>query len=351
MIFGKKDTLAGLDIGSRTIKVAEMDTSSGYALTKFGMMDITPGMIGEDGIKDHDGVAAAIKELFKKNKIKESNVAISVGGYSVIVKKINVQQQTEEQLQEAISHEAEQYIPFDIKEVNLDFQILGTSEHNPNQMNVLLVAAKKDMINDYMTVLEIAGLNPCVIDIDAFALQNIFEVNYELDANKCAALIDVGSAKTSLNIIKGSESVFTRDVSLGCNQINLKIMDQVGCTLEEAEELKFSDKQDRIAPEELKRIVSEVVSDWSTEIRRALDFYYSQFQDDRIDKISLSGGGANIEGFRKILATQTGTQVDVINPFEKVKIADSKFDREFLIKAGPQAAICMGLATRRVGDK
>ncbi len=351
MLFGKKDHLVGLDIGSRSIKVGEVDVSgSGHTLTKFGALDIPPGIIEEDGIKNPESAADSIRQLFKLYNIKEQNVGISVGGYSVIVKKINVQTMSEDQLQETIHLEAEQYIPFDISDVNLDFQILGGSEANPNQMNVLLVAAKKEMISDYLNVLDLAGLNPCLIDVDAFALQNIYEVNYETN-DDCVALIDIGANKTSLNILKSSSSVFMRDVSLGCSQINHKIVSHTDCSLEEAEELKHDSDQDKIPPDDLNDIVSAVVADWTTEIRRALDFFYSTYPDDQIKKIVLSGGGANIQEFRKLLSVQTSTDVNIINPFEKFKINESNLDTAYLNKMAPQAAICMGLAIRRVDDK
>ena len=155
----------------------------------------------------------------------------------------------EDQLQDTISFEAEQYIPFDISDVNLDFQILGENEQNPNQMSVLLVAAKKEMIDDYINLTQLAGLNPCIIDVDAFALQNIFESSYDL-GDENVALIDIGASKTSLNILKGSTSVFMRDVSLGCGQINQKIASLIDCSPEEAEQLKFGDESDKISPED-----------------------------------------------------------------------------------------------------
>ena len=351
MFFKKKDHLVGLDIGSKSIKVGEVkDTSSGRSLTRFGAIDIAPGIIEEDGIKNPEAAADSISQMFKLYNIKQHNVAISVGGYSVIVKKINVQNMPEEQLQETIHLEAEQYIPFDINDVNLDFQILGGSELNPNQMSVLLVAAKKEMISDYLNVMELAGLNPCTIDVDAFALQNIYEANYEAE-NECVALIDIGANKTSLNILKNNSSVFMRDVSLGCSQINHRIVSQTDCSIEEADEIKNNENQDRMPQEDLNEIVSSVVADWTTEIRRALDFFYSTYPDDQKKKIVLSGGGANIKEFRKMLGVQTSTEVSMINSFDKFHIDESNIDTTFLNKMAPQAAICLGLALRRVDDK
>ena len=351
MAFGKKDHIIGLDIGSRSIKAAEItETKRGLSLTHFGIVDIAHGAIEEGNINDPETVAESIKQLFKSYNIKESNVAVSIGGYSVIVKKISVQTMDEEKLQETIHFEAEQYIPFDISDVNLDFQILGESESNPGQMNVFLVAAKKEMVNDYINLVNLAGLNPCIVDVEAFALQNTFEANYDMQSEN-TALIDIGASKTSLNILKGNSSLFMRDVSLGCGQINQKIMSLIECSFEEAEQLKFGDKPDRLTPEDLKGIISSVVADWCTEIRRALDFFYSTYPEDQIKRIILSGGGANIEEFRNLLATEASAEVESINPFKNFEIDQKIFDDAFIKQIRPQSAISMGLAMRKVDDK
>jgi type IV pilus assembly protein PilM len=350
MLFGKKDHLVGLDIGSRTIKAAEIiDTGKGRSLKRFGMVDISPGHIEDGTINEPEEVADAIKELFKTYGIKEKNVAVSIGGYSVIVKKINVQTMAEDQLQESIHYEAEQYIPFDISDVNLDFQILGPNENNPNQMNVFLVAAKKEMVNDYINLVNLAGLNPCIIDVEAFALQNIFEINYE-PKDENVALIDIGASKTSLNILKGNSSVFMRDVSLGCAQINQKIISLLNCTFDESEAIKLGAKNDKISAEDLKDIVAGVVSDWCTEIRRAIDFFYSTYPDDQIRRIVLSGGGGNIVAFRQLLADETSAEVETINPFGNFNL-EGGIDQAYIEQIAPQAAICMGLAVRKIDDK
>ena len=351
MVFEKKENLVGLDIGSRSIKAAQIvDSKRGNTLKHFGIADIAHGAIEEGTINDPESVAQSIRQLFKSYGIKQNNVAVSIGGYSVIVKKISVQTMAEEQLQETIHFEAEQYIPFDISDVNLDFQILGESESNPNQMNVFLVAAKKEMVNDYINLVNLAGLNPCIVDVEAFALQNTFESNYDVQDDNIA-LIDIGASKTSLNILKGNSSVFMRDVSLGCGQINQKIMSLIECTFEEAEQLKYGENPDKLTPEDLKGIVSSVVADWCTEIRRALDFFYSTYPEDQIKRIVLSGGGANISEFRQLLATEASAEVESLNPFQSFELDRKNFDDEYIKQIGPQAAICMGLAMRKVDDK
>jgi len=351
MSFLKKNRLVGLDIGSRTLKLAEIiDTKAGSTIKNFSTIDIEPGLIEEGSVRDPEAVSGYIRELFKSIKLKDKNVAISIGGYSVIVKKINVQTMTEDELHETIHFEAEQYIPFDISEVNLDFQILGESEHNPNQMNVLLVAAKKEMISEYINLMKMAKLHPRIIDVDAFALQNIFKFNYSSE-DENIALIDIGASKTSLNILKDNISEFMRDVSLGCEQINDKIASTVDCTIEETEAIKLGEESDLISSEDLNEIVESVVADWCIEIKRALDFFYSTYPEEQISRIVISGGGANIKKFLELLAAETSAEVEVINPFQNFIVDNNRFDSSYLEQIAPQAAICMGLATRKIGDK
>ena len=351
MFFLKKTRVVGLDIGSRTLKLAEIiDTKAGSALKNFSTINMEPGLIEEGSVRDPEAVSGYIRELFKSIKLKDKNVAISIGGYSVIVKKINVQTMTEDELHETIHFEAEQYIPFDISEVNLDFQILGENEHNPNQMNVLLVAAKKEMISEYINLMKMAKLHPRIIDVDAFALQNIFKFNYSLE-DENIALIDIGASKTSLNILKDNVSEFMRDVSLGCEQINDKIASTVGCAIEETEKIKLGEESELISTGDLKEIVESVVTDWCIEIKRALDFFYSTYPEEQISRIVLSGGGANIKKFLELLAAETSSEVEVINPFKNVIVDSNRFDSSYLEQIAPQAAICMGLATRKIGDK
>ena len=354
MLFGKKDHLIGLDIGSGTIKVCDVeDSKRGIVLKKFGITKLMPGTIIEGIIQDHEAVAYAIRELFATHNIKDHNVAMAIGGYSVIVKTISVARMAEADLQETIQFEAEQYIPFDISDVNLDFQILNDMPPDSERMNVILVAAKKDMVDNYLYLAEMAGLNPCVMDVDAFALQNIYEMVYrgDEDIDQPVALIDVGTSKITLNVVKGDNSLFLRDISFGCGQINRSIADKIGCTPEEAEQIKHSETFDKITVTDMKEIISATVSDWCTEISRAFDFFYSTNPESRIKKAVLSGGGANIAEFRQLLAPQISAEVSVINPFKGILINNEHLKSDYLDQIAPQAAICMGLAIRKVDDK
>ena len=208
-------------------------------------------------------------------------------------------------------------------------------------MDVFLVAAKKEMVNDYVNLANLAGLNPCIVDVEAFALQNTFETNYDI-AGDNVALIDIGASKTSLNILKGSNSVFMRDVSLGCMQINQKIISLIDCSFDEAEQLKSGGGSERLSAEDLKGIFSSVVADWCTEIRRALDFFYSTYPDDQIKRIILSGGGANIVEFRQLLAVEASAEVETINPFRNIHVDDERHDPEIIKQVGPPGSYHRG---------
>ncbi len=351
MIFAKKDHLIGLDIGSRTIKLGELlITKKGRSLKTFGMIDLPQNAIVEGRVKEPTVVADVIKGLVADLNVSEQNVATSVAGYSVIIKRITVGKMTEEQLLENIHHEAEQYIPFDLDDVNIDFHVIGENKLNPNQMNVMLVAAKKEIVNEYVDLLEMAELNPVVIDIDVFALEKVFEDNY-LDSEGTVALIDIGANKMNLNIVKGYLSNFTRDVNIGGEHITREIASRFECSFEEAEAVKVGKDTETAPEEEVNEIVRSGISSWGAEIRRAIDFYYSTGSDEDIGRIVLSGGASRTSGFSELLSAETSIDVQMSNPFISVQMDERRFDMDYLESVAPQAAICMGLASRRINDK
>jgi type IV pilus assembly protein PilM len=351
MLFAKKDHLVGLDIGSRTIKLGELlDRKGTRALRKFGMVNLPQGAIVEGRIKEPEVVADTIKDLVRGLKVKEQNVATSISGYSVIIKKIVVAKMSDEELIDNIQYEAEQYIPFDVQDVNIDFQILGDHEGNPNQMYVMLVAAKQEVVHEYMDLIDMAGLNPCVLDVDAFVLEKVFEDNY-LEEDKSVALVDVGANKLNVNIIRNNVSAFTRDVTVGGEEITREIATRLGCSFEEAEDIKISKETDKVSQEDLQEIIDSFVSNWCSEIRRVIDFYYSTDPDDNIQRVLLSGGATQTTGFIEHLATETSSDVQLFDPFGALDIDEKEHNIDYIKRIAPQAAICMGLASRRVHDK
>jgi type IV pilus assembly protein PilM len=351
MALKKKDHLIGLDIGSRTIKVGEVLEKKGQrTLIKLAVANLPLGAIVEGRIRQPEVVADTIKALVRKEKIRTDNVATSISGYSVIIEKIVVGAMSDEDLNDRIQYEAEQYIPFDVEDVNIDFEILGDHETNPNQMNVMLVAAKKEVINEYVEVLEMANLNPCVIDVDVFALARVFEEGY-VEEEKSVALVDIGANKLNVNIVKNNVSAFTRDVAVGGEEITREIAAQLDCSFEEAEDIKLGKAIEKMPQQQLQKIMTSFTSKWCREIRRVIDFYYSTSPDDDIKQILLSGGATQTPGFLEHLATETSIAVEVLDPFRALDINKKTHDMDYIRRIAPQAAICIGLATRRVGDK
>lgn len=350
MLFGAKGSI-GLDIGSSYFKVVQLkDTKKGYELELFDMLPIAPEIIVDGAIIDSLRLVDALKELIKKSRIKTKNAVIGVSGHaSVIIKRISLPEMSEEDLAESIKFEAEQYVPFDIEDVNLDFQILGPREE-PGQMDVILVAVKKDIINEYVTVVKEAGLNPLVVDVDAFALENMYEVNYEIETNRNVALVNIGASTINMNILKGGVSVFTRDSSLGSNLHTEALQKAFEVTYENAERLKKGEPVEGVAPEDAYATIISASEDIISEIARSLDYYKSTTLHEDINEVILSGGGALIRDFTRVLSEKIGVESRMAEPFRNIFIP-KKFDISYMQEMAPMASIAVGLAMRRPGDR
>ncbi|MFH1626130.1 MAG: type IV pilus assembly protein PilM [Pseudomonadota bacterium] len=351
-LFLEKD-LIGLDIGSSSIKLVELqDTKKGYRLRNVGIGFLPLGTIVDGALKDRLAVIDIIQNLVSNLGIKSRNVATSISGHSVIIKTISLPVMSEKDLEESIKWEAEQYIPFEIDDVNIDFQILGETAGEKGQMNVLLVAAKRDMISDYVQVIKEAGLNTVVMDTDSFALENMFEINYPYDEGEVIALIDVGANILNMNVLKGGVSVFTREVSIGGNRVTVEIQKRKNISYEEAEVLKIGGLTAEIDYSEIENIVEEVSLSLAIEIQRSLDFFWATFSDEHISRIYVSGGCSKSVGFKRIVASRVGDiPVELVNPFAGIDCSDEDFDPEYLEYTAPFMAVGVGLALRRVGDK
>ncbi len=350
----------GLDIGSTSVKMILLKEQRkrgevGYALQSFGMKPLPPEAIVDGALMNSTAIVQALQELMGELKVKGKEVAIGVSGHSVIIKKIQMPRMTQEELEESIQWEAEQYIPFDVKDVNIDTQILdGGGNDATGQMDVLLVAAKKDMINDYTTVVSEAGLAPVVVDVDAFAVQNMFSVNYDLPANETVVLINAGASVVNINIIANGVTVFTRDVTIGGNQFTEEIQKQLNVSYEEAEALKIGGNRadaDAVVPQEVERVLASVAEQVAGEIQRSLDFYAGTAADANFSKVFLSGGTAKIPALFKTIESRVGVPVEILNPFRKIDVDNRKFDPAFIMDVAPMAAVAVGLALRKPGDK
>ena len=346
----------GLDIGSGSIKLTHLKpTKRGtYQLQAFGMVKLPPEAIVDGALMNSSVVVDGIQELFASQSVKTKEVATSVSGHSVIIKKINLPQMTSEELEESIQWEAEQYIPFDINDVNIDVQILNTDAEESGQMDVLLVAAKKDMVNDYTEVIAQAGLTPVVVDIDAFAVQNQFEVNYEIPSTETIVLVNIGASVTNINVLASGISSFTRDISVGGGQFTDAVQKTLNVSYEEAEALKLggtSSDIDSVIPQEVERVLQTESESITNEIQRSLDFYAATSADAYISRIFISGGSAKIPALVKTIEARTSIPVEIINPFRNIDISTGRFDPHYLSQVAPMSAVSLGLALRRLGDK
>jgi type IV pilus assembly protein PilM len=344
----------GLDIGSSSVKLVQLkEKRGGFALHAFGTAPLPPEAIVDGALMNSSAIVQAIQELVASQKLKVKDVAIGVRGHSVIIKKISLPRMTQEELDESIQWEAEQYIPFDVKDVNIDTQILTPGGDAAGQMDVLLVAAKKDMINDYTSVCAEAGLTATVVDVDAFAVQNAFEVNYDGAAEEAVVLINVGASVTNVNILARGVTTFTRDVTMGGNAFTEEIQKQLNISYDEAEALKVGGQgeTDAVVPHEVERVIQGVADQLGGEIQRSLDFYASTAPGSAISRVYLSGGTARIPALFKVIEARAGVPVEVLNPFKNIEIDNRQFDPAVILAAAPAAAVGVGLALRRPGDK
>jgi type IV pilus assembly protein PilM len=258
---------------------------------------------------------------------------------------------TDAELEESIKWEAERYIPFDINDVNIDFQTFGSNPENPEVMDIVLVAAKKDIINDYVSVIMEAGLNPVIIDIDAFALENMLAINYEIGKGEVVAVANIGASTTNINILKNNVSAFTRDIFKGGNQVTEDIQRQLHVDYDEAEKIKVGSKVEVTSRSVVQNLLKTNSESLAVEIRNSLDFFQSSSTYEKISKLYLSGGGSKIKDFDLILQQEIGIPVELVNPFMKVEYNEKNFDTEYLREIGPIMAVGVGLASRKVGDR
>jgi type IV pilus assembly protein PilM len=352
MFFSKKKDVIGLDIGCSSIKLVELkEDKNGYKLQNLAISPLPPEAIVDGALMDSVTIIDAIRDAIGASKTKTKDAVTSVSGHSVIVKKISLPFMTEAELEESIQWEAERYIPFDINDVNIDFQIFGSTPENPETMDVVLVAAKKDVINDHVSVIMESGLNPVIIDIDSFALENMLAINYEIEKEEPIAVANVGASITNINIIKNNVSAFTRDIFKGGNQITEEIQRQLHVDHEEAEHIKVGTKVDLTSQPIIQNVLKAAAESLANEIGNSIEFFQSTTTYEKIAKLYLSGGGSKIKDFDIVLQQQIGIPVEIVNPFKKIDYSGRNFEMEYLREIGPIMAVGVGLASRKVGDR
>jgi type IV pilus assembly protein PilM len=348
----KNKTVVGLDIGSSAVKAVELKTTGKtYRVVAFGTEPVPPDSIVDGAIIDGGAVADSIARLFENKAFKARDVAASLSGNAVIVKKISLPVMTSAELSESIYWEAEQYIPFDIQDVNLDYQILNGDGDSNGTMEVLLVAAKKEKIADYTGVISKAGRVPVLVDVDVFALQNAYEVNYLPEPGSVAVLLNAGASAININILSGSRSLFTRDISIGGNAYTEAVQKELGLPFETAEYVKRGQPVDGVTLDEVRPVLQAMTENVLLEIQKTFDFFKATAASDRIDRILLSGGASSVDGFAQALEERLGAPVETFDPFRQIAFDPVKLGVIETDGLVPTAAVAVGLALRSVGDR
>ena len=342
-------SMVGVDIGSSSVKAVELQgRGKDLQLLSLGFEALESDSVVDGQIIELNAVSNAISSIFNEHKIKTMQVAAGVNGHSVIVKNIVLPQMSEGELQESFAWHAEEHIPFDISDVNLDYHVMDRSG---DAIHVLMAACKRDKVSNLKQTIQLAGKQPTVIDVDAFALQNCYELNYDPQPGQVVALLNIGASTTNINILNGVRSVFTRDATFGGNQYTSLLQKELGLTFDQAESVK----RGMPLPEgaEVREVgpIMDTVSDiLALEIQKTMDFYRATVEDGEsaVQKILVSGGGSKLTGLADFLARRFEVSVEMFDPFRKIKVDARGFDPDYMREIVPEMAIAVGLALRGV---
>lgn len=344
-----KTSIVGVDVGSSSVKAVELQgKGTDLQLLNLGFETLQADSVVDGQIMELNAVSNAISSIFNEHKIKTTKVAAGVNGHSVIVKNIVLPQMTEDELQESFAWHAEEHIPFDISDVNLDYHVMNRSA---DAIHVLLAACKRDKVANLKQAIQLAGKQPSVVDVDAFALQNCYELNYDPKPGHVVALLNIGASTTNINILNGGRSVFTRDATFGGNQYTSLLQKELGLTFDQAEAVK----RGRPLPEGIEQRnispILDTVSDiLALEIQKTMDFYRATVEEGEstVEKILVSGGGSKLKGLVDFLSRRFEVAVEMFDPFRKIKVDSRGFDPEYMREIVPEMAIAVGLALRGV---
>ncbi len=349
-MFGKrKKQVVGCDVGSSSIKIVELKPikNDEYQLVHAAIANLSPEAIVDGAIMDSSLVVEALSRLIADNNVKNPNFGGSLSGHSVIIKKIQLPSMTDAELAESIQWEAEQYIPFDINDVNLDYVVLDSGAGDT--MDVLLVAVKKDRIADYTSVIVQAGKDPVLVDVDVFSLQNAYESNY-LGEGETTALVNIGASVMNINVIHHGMSIFWRDVAFGGNQYTEAIQRELNLPREDAERLKLGERVGEHSLEQVMGVLNSVSEDLAAELQKTIDFFVATSSVDRLDRLVLAGGSAQVLNLADVLKERFQVDVEIMNPFRNIRYSESDFDPEWINRHAPAMSVAVGLAVRTVGD-
>jgi len=344
-----KTSMVGVDIGSSSVKAVELQgKGADLQLLNLGFETLQADSVVDGQIMELNAVSNAISSIFNEHKIKTTRVAAGVNGHSVIVKNIVLPQMTEDELQESFAWHAEEHIPFDISDVNLDYHVMNRSD---DAIHVLLAACKRDKVANLKQAIQLAGKQPSVVDVDAFALQNCYELNYDPQPGHVVALLNIGASTTNINILSGVRSVFTRDATFGGNQYTSLLQKEMGLTFDQAEAVKRGlPLPEGIEQRDIAPILDTVSDILALEIQKTMDFYRATVEEGEsaVEKILVSGGGSKLKGLVDFLSRRFEVPVEMFDPFRKIKVDSRGFDPEYMREIVPEMAIAVGLALRGV---
>src|SRR5437667_11144609 len=339
-------SIVGLDVGSSSIKAVELKKGrGGIEVAHLGLEALAPDIVVDAMSVDSGTVSTAISKLFTDNEIKSKAVATAVSGHSVIVKKISLPSMSDQELAETIEKEAAQHIPFDLADVNLDYQILSEDAGNP-QMDVLLVAVKKDKILNYTNVLSMAGRTPAIVDIDALALQECYEYNYEPAPGQVVALLSLDASVMNISIVNGTTPMFRRDVSVGGHQYTDSLQNELDLSFDDAEALKLGKKVGTVSEDAKTPILQQVTEIIVLEIQKTFDFFRASAAGEHIEKILVAGGSSKVPGLLEALRQEFSLPVDILNPFQRIAPPAQGMGMELIDGNAGQLAVAVGLALR-----
>lgn len=347
MFFSKK--VLGLDIGTSSIKIVELDVSRNKAvLQRVGYTTLPTNAVVGGEIQDTVAVSEAISRLIQEGNFKRKSAAVGMFGTSVITKKISMPKMDKNLISEQIRWEAEQYIPIDLDKVTLDYHVLSNRVNGDTQ-EVLLIAGKHEHIYKYMEALSLSQLKTAVLDVSAFALANIFEFNYGR-SNDVVALINIGSGVTHFVVVERGEVVFARDIPMGGTAYSNEIQKEMGVSFEEAEALKISASQGQGAPTEVQNAIQAINEVFAEEISTSFQIYGSASNGQSISRFFLSGGSSLTIGIKESISHSTGTAAEILNPFIRISCNPKNFSPEYIRQITPFVSVALGLGLRAEKD-
>ncbi len=350
MLFGKKKSVAGLDVGSSAIKMVELDGKmNSLNLVSLGFENLPDDTIVDGQIMELNTVSEVIQNICANHNITANQVVTGVSGHSVIIKNIVLPPMSKEELEESIDWHAEEHIPYDLADVSLDYQITAETSESTS---VLIAACKRERIDNIKQAIQLAGKQPVVIDVDTFALQNCYEVNYQPDESQIVTLLNIGASTMNVNIVQGTRSLFTRDITVGGSQFTDVLQRSLGISFQQAEAVKrgVMEAAQGVEEKSIEPLMNDVTEIVALEIQKTFDFYRATTEDSEIvmQKILISGGGSKLKGLAEDLSRRLELPVEVLDPFRQIKVDTRKFDPDYLSEIMPEMAVAVGLAVRGV---